>query len=151
MKARQVLLFLLATCLPVAGQTGADQLTEHTSDTLQIPPVALFPLWTPPGVSNATIQLDSLPPLPSFQPKTGLFLRKQRWLGMGMAVVCTVLSYNYHRQAEATYEEYRTSGDPAELDRLFRQTQRLDRLAGWSFFGIEAGLLMVTFSVVLAP
>ena len=70
---------------------------------------------------------------------------------MGLAVVCGVLSYYYHREAEATYEKYQASGDSAKLDKLFRKTQRLDRLAGGSFFGLEAGLLLVTFSVILAP
>lgn len=151
MMSRQILLLLLAMYVPVAGQTGTDQHPEHTSDSLQTYIWSHFPLWIPPGALTPSIEHENLTPFTVSRPKTSPKIRYQQWLGMGMAVVCSVLSYYYHQEAETTYEKYQTSGDPAELDKLFRQTKHLDRLAGWFFLSAETGLLLVTFSVILAP
>jgi hypothetical protein len=84
-------------------------------------------------------------------PARSTWLKRQRWLGLGMAVISGALSYYYHQEAEATYQAYLTSGDPAELDNLFDRTERLDRLAGYCFLGAEAGLILVAFSFILGP
>jgi len=113
----------------------------------------MFPVWIPPedasagGATPDTLCLEYCPPLPA----RSAWLKRQRWLGLGMVVVSSALSYYYHQEAEATYQAYLTSGDPARLDDLFNRTERLDRLVGWCYLGTEAGLLLVAVSFILGP
>lgn len=155
------LLLLLATSAPLAGQNssgppGGSLAPEDSPDTVRTisTPAALaaFPLWTPPETFNFSTGPDSLSlNLPDLKPTVDPLLRGQRLLGLGMVAVFSSLAYYYHQRAEAAYHAYSTSGDPAELDHLFQQTARLDRLAGWCYLGAETGLILVAFSFILSP
>ncbi|UCD37911.1 MAG: hypothetical protein JSW54_00025 [Fidelibacterota bacterium] len=151
MTARIGLLFLLAALVPVAGQTSNERQTESISDSLLFVPLALFPPWTAPAAMRAAPEPDSLVfTPPSIQIADKSFFRGQRRIGLGMVILFSALSYYFHQEAEAAYQAYRTSGNPAELEDLFNETQRLDQQAGWCFLGAETGLLLVAFSVILS-
>ncbi len=111
----------------------------------------MLPVWDPPGghavggPAPDTLYIE----YPALVPERSTWLKGQRWLGLGMVVIFGSLSYHYHQQAEATYQAYQTSGDPAELKNLFHRTERLDRLAGWCYLGAETGLILVAFSFII--
>jgi hypothetical protein len=112
----------------------------------------LLPAWIPPSASPVDSAPDSLllPVLPELR-KTKPHSRVQRWLGVGLIAAGSALSYHYHNLAEDAYQEYVTSGNPMELDRLFARAERFDRLSGWSFVAAEAGLVLISLSVVFGP
>jgi hypothetical protein len=152
MISRPALLFLLATIAPLLGQTLSGRLPDSVRTTPTPVALAVFPVWTPPEALKISAAPDSLLlKLPVLEPLAHPGLKAQRWLGLGMVVLCSSLSYYYHQQAETTYQAYQSSGDPAELDALFRQTERLDRLTGWCYLGAETGLILVAFSYILSP
>ncbi|MFB0516849.1 MAG: hypothetical protein ACETWG_09650 [Candidatus Neomarinimicrobiota bacterium] len=155
------LLLLLTTSAPLAGQNssaapGDSPAFEDPPDSVRAisTPAALatFPLWTQPDTFNFGTGPDSLVlNLPDLKPAVDPLLRGQRLLGLGMVAVFSALAYYYHQQAEATYHTYSISGDPTELDHLYQQTARLDRMAGWCYLGAETGLILVAFSYILSP
>ena len=147
MSARRFLTCLILAAAPLAGQPADSSATRH--------PIAswdAFPLWTAPGEANHYIAPDSLVlTWPQGEKADRPLLRAPHWLGLGAAAVLGALSYTYTRQADAAYLAYQTSGDPSQLDALFRETERLDRLAGWFYAGAEAGLVLVGISLALHP
>lgn len=146
------LLSLLLFSAPLPGQTYGVR-PDSTRSVLALPATVMFPVWVPPeghsagGTTPDTLSLEYRPPLPA----RSAWLKRQRWLGLGLVVVSGALSYYYHQEAEATYQAYLTSGDPAELDDLFDRTERLDRRAGWCYLGAETGLVVVAVSFILDP
>ncbi len=146
------LLFLLLFFTPLFGQTPNGQ-PDSVRIVPDLPPIMMLPVWDPPGghlpvgAAPDTLYFE----YPALVPERSTWLKGQRWLGLGMVVIFGSLSYHYHQQAEATYQDYLTSGDPAELNNLFHRTQRLDRRAGWCYLGAETGLILVAFSFVLGP
>ena len=150
MISRAGLLLLFAALAPLAGQT----LSGEPPDSVRIAApgpsaLMLFPVWTPPEALEHYTTPDTLSlEIPHLKPTNGL-PRNQRLVGLGMTVFFGALSYYYNQKAEATYQAYQTSGDPAELDNLFHRTERLDRLAGWCYLGAETGLILVAFSFII--
>ena len=146
------LLSLLLFAAPLSGQTY-DGGRDSTIYVPALPATVMFPVWVPPeGYSADGTAPDTL----CFQyqlPLTArsIWLKRQRWLGVGMVFVSGALSYYYHQEAEATYQTYLISGDPARLDDLFNKTELLDRRAGWYYLGAETGLLLVVVSFILGP
>jgi len=146
------LLSLLLFSAPLSAQTPGGR-HDSTRSVPVLPATVMFPVWVPPegnsagGATPDTLCLEYRPPLPA----RSAWLKRQRWLGLGMMVVSGALSYYYHQEAEAAYQAYLTSGDPARLDDLFNRTERLDRRAGWCYLGAETGLLLVAVSFILGP
>ncbi len=71
---------------------------------------------------------------------------RQRLLGMGMLLVFGGLAYTFHQEAEVNYTAYLRSGDFEEMDRLFQESERYDRLTGWSYVGVELGFILTVMS-----
>ncbi|MBA7604685.1 MAG: hypothetical protein GH143_06645 [Calditrichaeota bacterium] len=146
------LLSLFLFSAPLSAQTPGGR-HDSTRNAPDLPATVMFPVWVPPeghsagGAAPDTLCLEYRPPLPA----RSVWLKRQRWLGLGMMVVSGALSYYYHQEAEAAYQAYLTSGDPARLDDLFERTLYLDRRAGWCYLGAEAGLLLVAVSFILGP
>ncbi len=129
-------------------------LAGQAADTSDRPPLALppehFPVWSlPPGAVPlpAADTLDLV--LPGRDSRQRIGLLSARWLGVGAAAMFSVLAFRTYQQADAAYLAYRRSANPTELDALFKETERLDRRAGWYYAGAEAGLVLATVSVVL--
>ncbi len=144
------LLSLLLFSSPLFGQTPGER-PDSTRSVPALPATVTFPVWVPPeghsasGAAPDTLCIEYRSPLSA----RSIWQKRQRWLGLGMMVVSGALSYYYHQEAEAAYQTYLTSGDPAELDDLFNRTERLDRRAGWCYMGVETGLLLVAVSFIL--
>lgn len=116
------------------------------------PNLLLLPLWTPPTTTAAVSKPESLlPPVLPELTRTKPLSRLSRWLGLGLITSGGALSYHYHQQADEAYQEYLTSGNPEELNKLYSRAERLDRLSGWCFIGAETGLVLVSLSVVFGP
>ncbi|MCH7574953.1 MAG: hypothetical protein IIA59_07485 [Candidatus Marinimicrobia bacterium] len=147
MTSRRILAGLVLIVAPLAGQLPDSSETVLLSTALD-----QFPLWVPPGEAGRYPTPDSLAlTWPQRGRGDGQLLRKPQWLGLGAVAVFAALSYTYHRQASAAYLAYQNSGDPSDLDALFRETQRLDRLTGWFYAGAEMGLVLVGISLALSP
>ena len=147
MTSRRILAGLLLVAAPLTGQLPDSSETMFLSTALY-----QFPLWVAPGEAGRYPAPDSLAlTWPQSGRVHGQLLRKPHWLGLGAVAVFAVLSYTYHMQASAAYLAYQTSGNPSDLDALFRETQRLDRLTGWFYAGAEMGLVMVGISLALSP
>lgn len=138
--------------VPLSAQLPGVQ-QDSTSNAAALPATVVLPLWIPPEDASAggavpdTLSLEPRPPL----PPRNVWLKRQRWLGLAMLVVSGALSYYYHQEAEAAYQTYLASGDPARLDDLYERTLYLDRRAGWCYLGAETGLLLVAVSFILSP
>ncbi len=78
--------------------------------------------------------------------KPSLKLNKQRLIGLGLATVFGASAYYFHKQAENSYKQYLVSGNHTEMNQLYEQSQRYDRLVGFSFFGTELGMLLIFVS-----
>ena len=112
-----------------------------------------LPVWSSPvdglttEVTYDTLRLEIKP--------VGRPIRKwvrwQRLAGLGMVALGGARSYHYRQEADQAYAAYRRSGNPDELDRLFRKSRALDRRAGWSYVVAEAGLIMVSVSFIINP
>ncbi len=146
MSARHSVLLLMLALAPLAAQQTD---TVHTAATS----FSLLPLWTfPEGLTVPATPPDTLfltmevPMMPRSR-----WVRGQRWLGLGMTLFFSAVSYHYQQEADAAYQAYRSTGDIGELDALFRETQRLDRLAAWGYLGAEAGVALVTYSFIFGP
>ena len=116
------------------------------------PAVSQLPLWISPEGLTTIPAPDTLAreiQLPT--TSRNRWVRGQRWLGLGMTLVFSAVSYHYQREAAAIYQAYNTTGDIGKLDALFRETQRLDRRAAWGYLGAEIGLALVTFSFIFGP
>lgn len=150
MPSRHSLFLLMFALAPLAAEQTD---TVHTAAT-DLTSFSLLPLWiypegltvpaTPPDTLFLTVQQVPMAP-------RSRWVWSQRWLGLGMALFFSAVSYHYQREADATYQAYRTTGDIGELGALFRETQRLDRLAAWGYLGAEVGLALVTFSFIFGP
>ena len=147
MNFRRFLAGLFLAAAPLAGQLPDSSDTRNFSAALDD-----FPLWAAPGEAGRNPTPDSLAlTWPQGGRMDGPLLRTPQWLGLGAAAVLGALAYTYYRRADAAFLAYQTSGNPAELDALFRKTQRLDRLAGWFYAGAETGLVLVGISLALSP
>jgi len=71
---------------------------------------------------------------------------KQRLLGIGIMVACSVLSYYFHHEAEAAYNDYLKTGNIKDMDRLFQKAKCYDRYNGWTYIGIEIGFIIMVLS-----
>lgn len=71
---------------------------------------------------------------------------KLRWVGIGVSVLSGSMVVYFHDQAEDSYREYLHSGNPADLKQLFDQTAHYDRLTGWSYAGLQVGLMLFALS-----
>jgi hypothetical protein len=148
---QKLILMLMLPSLAIS-QSITYPVPDSTGQVGIRPNLLLLPLWTPPTTSATASRPDSLlPPVLPELTRSKPLNRLPRWLGLGLITAGSALSYYYHQQAEETYQEYLTSGDPAELNNLYSRTERLDRLSGWCFVGAEAGLVLVSLSVVFAP
>ncbi|MFC1583175.1 hypothetical protein ACFL4U_00690 [Candidatus Neomarinimicrobiota bacterium] len=152
MSVTQKLILILMLPSLALSQSITYPVPDSTNQLGVHPNLLLLPLWTPPTTSATATKPDSLLPLvlPELTRSKPLN-RLPRWLGLGLITAGSALSYYYHQQAEETYQEYLTSGNPAELNKLFYRAERFDRLSGWWFVGAEAGLVLVSLSVVFAP
>ena len=147
MDLRPILLALPLVAAPLEGQSPDS--SDAATPTIR---AEGLPIWTAPAGSIQSAQADSLKlALPPPGRARGPLFRAPQLLGLGAALISGALSYYYHQQAEEVYAAYRTSGDPGELDDLFAETQRLDRLAGWFYAGAEASLVVVAVSFTLRP
>ena len=152
MSAPQKMILLLMLPALALSQPTADSSPDSTVQVGVQPNLLLLPLWTPPTTSPAASRPDSLlPPILPELTRSEPLNRLPRWLGLGLITAGSALSYYYHQQAEETYQEYLLSGNPAELNKLYSRAERLDRLSGWCFVGAEAGLILVSLSVVFGP
>lgn len=149
MPARHSLLLLMFALAPLTAEQ-TDTVHIATTDTTSF---SMLPLWTspagltvpaaPPDTLFLTMQVPTVP--------RSRWVRSQRWLGLGMALFFSAVSYHYQREADATYQAYRTTGNIGELNALFGETQRLDRRAAWGYLGAEIGLALFTFSFIFGP
>ena len=146
---RHSLLLLMLALAPLAAEQTD---TVYTAATEPIS-FTLLPLWTiPEGLTVPAALPDTLfLALQVDKAPRSTWVRRQRWLGLSMALFFSAVSYHYQREADATYQTYRTTGNVGELDALFRETQRLDRLAAWGYLGAEVGLVLVTISFIFGP
>ena len=112
-----------------------------------------LPVWSSPldglttGATYDTLRLEIKPvgrPILKW-------VRWQRLAGLGMLALGGTLSYYYRQEADQSFAAYRRSGNPDELDRLFRKSRALDRRAGWSYVAAEAGLIMLSVSFIIDP
>lgn len=71
---------------------------------------------------------------------------KQRLLGIGIMALCSVLSYYFHHEAEAAYNDYLKTGNIKDMDRLFQKAKIYDRYNGWTYIGIEIGFIIMVLS-----
>ncbi|MFC1535618.1 hypothetical protein ACFL32_00485 [Candidatus Neomarinimicrobiota bacterium] len=148
---RKLILLLMLPALALS-QSITYPVPDSTGQVGIMPNLLLLPLWTSPTTPAAASRPDSLlPPVLPELTRSKPLNRLPRWLGLGLITAGSALSYYYHQQAEETYQEYLTSGNPAELNKLFSRAERFDRLSGWWFVGAEAGLVLVSLSVVLGP
>ena len=149
MPSRHSLLLMMFALAPLAAEQ-TDTVRTAATDPISF---TLLPLWTfPEGLTVPAAPPDTLFLTPQdHKAPRSRWVRGQRWLGLGMALSFSAVSYHYQREAETAYQDYRTTGDIGELDALFRETQRLDRLAAWGYLGAEVGLALVTFSFIFGP
>jgi hypothetical protein len=134
---QKLILMLMLPSLAIS-QSITYPVPDSTGQVGIRPNLLLLPLWTPPTTSATASRPDSLlPPVLPELTRSKPLNRLPRWLGLGLIT--------------AGSQEYLTSGDPAELNNLYSRTERLDRLSGWCFVGAEAGLVLVSLSVVFAP
>jgi len=96
------------------------------------------------SVGSSFYSTDTL--LVSEAVKSTLKLNKQRLIGLSIAAVFGASAYYFHSKAENTYEQYLVSGNHTEMNRLYDQARRYDRLVGLSFFGTELGMLLIFVS-----
>lgn len=77
---------------------------------------------------------------------------RMRTVGLGIMLVSTGLALATGEAADKAYDDYLASGDPAALPGLFDEVERLDRLTGMSYVGVQVGflLLMMSFDEVEA-
>ena len=148
MTNRSGLLLVLLFCVPLSGQTPGT-LPDSTRTVPDLPAIRMLPVWVPSEDYIATAPDTLYFEYPAPVPQRNIWLKGQRWLGLGMVVLFSSLSYYYHQEAEAAYQDYLSSGDPAELDDLFDQAQHRDRMVGWCYLGAETGLLLVAFSFLI--
>ncbi len=138
----------------VGALLAVGALSGQTADTSGLAPWSLppdhFPVWSHPAETEPLMAADTLgPALPGLDFPPRQRFKPARWLGAGATAVLGVLAYRTYRQADAAYLAYQRSGNPTELESLFAETERLDRLAGWYYAGAEAGLVLVAVSIVL--
>ncbi len=69
-----------------------------------------------------------------------------RKAGLGIFLLSGLISIHYQTEANNTYNQYLRTGDPRQMDPLFKRTAQLDRQAGWSYVGMEAGILLFIYS-----
>ncbi|MCH7938426.1 MAG: hypothetical protein IID13_01620 [Candidatus Marinimicrobia bacterium] len=133
---------------PLAAQE-ADSALAGDIQYLLLP----LPVWSSPvaglttGATYDTLRLEIKPvgrPILKW-------VRWQRLAGLGMLALGGTLSYYYRQEADQAFAAYRRSGNPDELDRLFRKSRALDRRAGWSYVAAEAGLIMLSVSFIIDP
>jgi hypothetical protein len=152
MSAQKKLIMILMLPALTFGQSITHPVPDSTDQLVVQPNLLLLPLWTSPTMSAAASRPDSLlPPVLPELTRSKPLNRLPRWLGLGLITAGSALSYYYHQQAEETYQEYLMSGNPAVLNKLYSRAERLDRLSGWCFVGAEAGLVLVSLSVVFSP
>jgi len=119
--------------------------------------VTLAAQATSPGKFDALFQdipasIDTLkiahPEILRIQPaaKHKIEWKKQQIIGVWMIAVCGGLSYYLHMEANEAYDAYLHSGSHNEMNRLYRKSQRLDRLNGLAYAGTEVGFLFTVFS-----
>ncbi|MCK4578531.1 MAG: hypothetical protein KAU50_07055 [Candidatus Marinimicrobia bacterium] len=143
--------FLLAMAVSMSALAAADGADTTIADTG--PDLSSLPLWAPmgPGSITSGLPLDTLTmELPATRLRTDKVLRNQRWIGGGLMLIMGGLSYHFHIKADEAYNRYRRTGDIAEMDRLFEESRRYDRLSGWTFAGAEAGLALIAISFARA-
>ena len=133
---------------PLAAQE-ADSAIAGDIQALLLP----LPVWSPPVAGlTAGVQFDTLRlEFTALERPVRKWVRRQRLAGLGMVVLGSALSYHYRQEADKAYTAYRRSGNVDDLDRLYRQSRRLDRRAGWSYMAAEAGLIMVSVSFIIQP
>lgn len=139
---------LLLALAPLAAQE-ADSALAGDIRHLLLP----LPVWSSPVdglTTEATYDTLRLEIEPVGRPILK-WVRWQRLAGLGMLALGGALSYNYRQKADQAFAAYRRSGNPDELDRLFRKSIALDRRAGWSYVAAEAGLIMVSVSFIIDP
>jgi len=71
---------------------------------------------------------------------------KQRLVGLGAMALFGALSCYFHHQADEYYQQYLRAGSYRQIDRLFEKSQRYDRYAGWSYFGMEISFVFTVFT-----
>jgi len=81
----------------------------------------------------------------SYQPQK-LKWNQKRVIGTALMVTCSALAYYYHQKAESSYERYLDTGSIAEMNTLFRETEKYDQLKGFAGIGIEIGFLLNVWS-----
>ena len=136
--------------------TALSALSAQSGDTLRAswppPELGTLPLWSPPARLAVSPPVDTLVfPPPATNADRRVWPTRQRRLGLGMLIVFGTLSYYTHQQAEDIYQDYLRSGDITQLDAQFKEVQRLDRLAGWSYLGAEVGLALMAISYLIWP
>jgi hypothetical protein len=152
MSTQQKMILILMLPALALSQSASYQEPDSTIQVGVQPNLLLLPLWTSPTTLAGASRPDSLlPPVLPELTRSKPLNHLPRWLGLGLITAGSALSWYYHQQAEETYQEYLTSGNPAELDNLYSRVERLDRLSGWCFVGAEAGLVLVSLSVVFSP
>ncbi len=148
MKAAIGLVAGIMALAPVAAQE-ADSTRAGDIQSLLLP----LPVWLPPvaeltpEAAYDTLRLEFRPVGRSMRK----WVRWQRLAGLGMVVLGSTLSYHYQQEADKTFAAYRRSGNPDELDRLFRMSRQLDHRAGRSYAAAEVGLIMVSVSFIIDP
>jgi|GEM_PF-6114037 len=69
-----------------------------------------------------------------------------RKAGIGIFLLSGLISIHYQQEANSKYEQYLRTGNPSQMDRLYKQTANFDRYAGWSYVGLEAGIILFIYS-----
>ncbi|MBC8346286.1 MAG: hypothetical protein ISR82_04630 [Candidatus Marinimicrobia bacterium] len=72
--------------------------------------------------------------------------RMIRKAGIAIFIVSGLISMKYQQEASKSYQQYLSTGNPNRMDDLFKQAESFDRYAGWSYVGMETGILLFIYS-----
>ncbi len=146
MTGRLVVIISLLTFAPLAAQNA-----DSTRDDLTAA-VFRLPVWAPPPIGQATVaRFDTLRLDFTFQDPRLRQIRRWRLIGVGLVVLGGALSRHYQIEADEAFAAYQRSGNEGQLDGLYQESRRLDRIAGWSYVAAEAGLVFLSISLILHP
>ncbi|MEA1881862.1 MAG: hypothetical protein U9N31_05615 [Candidatus Marinimicrobia bacterium] len=69
-----------------------------------------------------------------------------RKAGIGIFLLSGFITIHYQGEAQDTYNQYLRTGDPNKMDSLLNRTAQLDKISGWSYVGLETGILLIIYS-----
>lgn len=114
---------------------------EPSDDSFQI---ESLPIWEvdETGFSMSAPDTLDLTPKKSAHPNPN----RNKLVGLGLMIISGTLNAYFHSRAEASFNDYESSGNLNEMETLFYNAEQFDRLSGLSYLGVEIGFFLFAYS-----